>query len=158
MFFIIFSFFKYLILCLQLYLYFFIRKERFQRKSFLAGSSIKRNSSSLRQQTNNGSLCLGSDYKECIVLFCNQLGPNFYGDQLVPVSLQSTGPNFLSQSTGSNFYNQLVPIFCKQCSVSFHFHCLPSEFTKDVLSIWKTTFLNEHSIRPHFYCTAKDVQ
>ena len=104
MFFIIFSFFKYLMLCLQLYLYFFIRKERFQRKSFLAGSSIKRNSSSLRQQTNNGSLCLASDYKECIVLFLQSTGPIFYGDQLVPIFLQSTGPNLFLQSTGPNFF------------------------------------------------------
>ena len=137
-------------LCLQLYFYFFIRKERFQRKSFLAGSSIKRNSSSLRQQTNNGSLCLASDYKECIVLFCNQLVPTFYRNQLVPtffainIFLQSTGPSFLSQSTGPNFFAiNCSQLFLQLTSYNFFANNVKSVFT---------------SIRPHFYCIAKDVQ
>ena len=107
--------------------------------------------------------------KSALSFFCNQLGPNFYRDQLVPVFLQPTGHKFLSQSTGpiffainwsqlfitinwSQFLQSAGPIFFKQCSISFHFHCLASEFTKDVLSFLQSTFLNEHSIRPHFYC------
>ena len=66
--------------------------------------------------------------------------------------LQSTGPNLLSESTGPNFFcnqhffainwSQLFiainwsQFFCKQHSISSHFHCLASEFTKDDSNFW----------------------